>query len=42
VYTQAGSHRVQWSNVDDNRPALTWYKVMLGESLSVDTLGIKF
>lgn len=27
VYTQAGSHRVEWKQVNGQGPALTWYKV---------------
>lgn len=26
VYTQGGSHRVQWTRLDKPRPALSWYK----------------
>jgi len=41
VYTQAGSHRVQWSNVDDNRPALTWYKTYFDAPEGHDPVAIR-
>lgn len=27
VFTQSGSHRVEWKKADGQRRALTWYKV---------------
>ena len=41
VYTQGGSHRVDWNKLEKNRPALSWYKAYFDPPKGTEPVAVR-